>query len=106
MRVLTTDGPGILANISQTFTDAGVNIAQANCKVTDTDRAVNTFEAVHVLLFPMLMMCLHKHSLGACAGMREMLEPSSFIRTHVDVVVRGLKKRPEEESARPAGARS
>jgi AcrR family transcriptional regulator len=69
-------------------------------------RPVNTFEAVHVLLFPMLMMCLHKHSLGACAGMREMLEPSSFIRTHVDVVVRGLQKRPEQESARPAGAPS
>ena len=46
VRVLTTDGPGILANISQTFTDAGVNIAQANCKVTDTDRAVNTFEVL------------------------------------------------------------
>jgi hypothetical protein len=35
-----------------------------------------------------------------------MLEPSSFIRTHVDVVVRGLQKRPEQESARPAGAPS
>ncbi len=44
VRVLTTDAPGILANISQTFTDNGVNIAQANCKVTETDRAVNTFE--------------------------------------------------------------
>jgi hypothetical protein len=39
----TLDGK-ILANLSQTFTDNGVNIAQANCKVTEPDRAVSTFE--------------------------------------------------------------
>jgi GTP diphosphokinase / guanosine-3',5'-bis(diphosphate) 3'-diphosphatase len=46
VRVLTADRPGILAHISQAFTDAGVNISQANCKVTDADRAVNTFEVL------------------------------------------------------------
>ncbi len=46
LRVLTSDRPGILATISQAFTDNGVNISQANCKVTGEDRAVNTFEVL------------------------------------------------------------
>jgi GTP diphosphokinase / guanosine-3',5'-bis(diphosphate) 3'-diphosphatase len=44
LRVLTTDRPGILATISKTFGDNGMNIAQANCKVISEDRAVNDFE--------------------------------------------------------------
>jgi len=44
VRVLTGDRPGILATISQTFSDNGINISQANCKVTSADRAINTFE--------------------------------------------------------------
>ena len=59
-------------------------------------RPVNLFEAVHVLIFPMLMLCLHKHSIGACAQMGPSMDPRSFIRTHVDMVVRGLLVRPEE----------
>jgi TetR/AcrR family transcriptional regulator len=58
-------------------------------------RPVNVFEAVHVLIFPMLMLCLHKHSLGACTGTGPMMDAPSFIRTHVDVVVRGLLVRPD-----------
>ncbi len=46
IRVLTADRPGILATISQVFTDNGANIAQANCKVTGEDRAINTFEVL------------------------------------------------------------
>lgn len=57
-------------------------------------REINLFETVHVLIFPMLMLCLHKHSLGACAHIREMMDPQNFIRTHVDVVVHGLKVQP------------
>jgi GTP pyrophosphokinase len=46
VRVLTSDAPGILANISQSFTEQGINIVQANCKVTDFNRAINTFEVM------------------------------------------------------------
>jgi AcrR family transcriptional regulator len=59
-------------------------------------RPVNVFETVHVLMFPMLMMCLHRHSLGACGQMAALMDPDSFIETHVDVVVRGLLARDEE----------
>jgi AcrR family transcriptional regulator len=68
-------------------------------------RPVNVFEAVHVLIFPMLMLCLHKHSLGTCAGMGPMMDAPSFIRTHVDVVVRGLLVRPDTVAAPVASGR-
>jgi guanosine-3',5'-bis(diphosphate) 3'-pyrophosphohydrolase len=45
LRVVTTDRPGILAKISQTFSEAGVNISQASCRtMTPGERAVNDFE--------------------------------------------------------------
>ncbi len=44
VRVLTADRTGLLAEISKTFSEKGVNISQANCRSTGDDRAVNTFE--------------------------------------------------------------
>jgi guanosine-3',5'-bis(diphosphate) 3'-pyrophosphohydrolase len=43
VQVVCTDKPGLLALISQTFNDLGLNIASANCRALDDDRAVNTF---------------------------------------------------------------
>ncbi|MBI4817487.1 MAG: bifunctional (p)ppGpp synthetase/guanosine-3',5'-bis(diphosphate) 3'-pyrophosphohydrolase [Deltaproteobacteria bacterium] len=43
LRVITDDRPGILATISQSFTGAGVNILNANCRTRKEGRAVNTF---------------------------------------------------------------
>jgi GTP pyrophosphokinase len=44
LRVLTADRPGMIADITQMFSQRGVNINQANCRATGDDRAVNTFE--------------------------------------------------------------
>ncbi|HUH04264.1 MAG TPA: TGS domain-containing protein, partial [Kofleriaceae bacterium] len=50
IQVLCADKPGLLAHISQSFSDAGVNISQAHCRTTEDGRAVNTFAArVHDL---------------------------------------------------------
>jgi GTP pyrophosphokinase len=46
VRVFCTDKTGILAAISQSFSDSGVNISQAHCLTTDDERAVNTFEVL------------------------------------------------------------
>lgn len=46
VRVTTEDRAGLLAEISTVFTDASVNISEANCKVVGEDRAVNTFEVL------------------------------------------------------------
>ncbi len=45
IQVLCADKPGLLAHISQSFTDQGVNITQAHCRATEDGRAVNTFRA-------------------------------------------------------------
>ena len=45
LRVVTDDRPGILAQISQIFSEAGMNISQASCRTTAPgERAVNEFE--------------------------------------------------------------
>ncbi len=45
IRVITTDRPGILAKLSQTISEAGMNISQASCRTTNPgERAVNEFE--------------------------------------------------------------
>jgi GTP pyrophosphokinase len=45
IQILCADKPGLLAHISQSFTDQGVNINQAHCRATEDGRAVNTFHA-------------------------------------------------------------
>ncbi|WP_428264903.1 RelA/SpoT family protein [Haliangium sp.] len=45
LRVLCTNQPGLLAHLSQSFSDSGVNISQAHCRALDDGRAVNTFHA-------------------------------------------------------------
>jgi GTP diphosphokinase / guanosine-3',5'-bis(diphosphate) 3'-diphosphatase len=45
LRVVTNDRPGILAQISQIFSEAGMNISQASCRTTTPgERAINDFE--------------------------------------------------------------
>jgi GTP diphosphokinase / guanosine-3',5'-bis(diphosphate) 3'-diphosphatase len=44
IRVVTDDRPGVLAEISKTISEAGMNISQATCRTTGLGRAVNTFE--------------------------------------------------------------
>ena len=55
-------------------------------------RRINLFETVHLLIFPLLMMCLHRHSLGPCHIPMRELDPHSFIDTHVDVIVNGAHR--------------
>jgi len=53
--------------------------------------ALDIPNVVHSLCLPMVMLCVHKHSLGACPGLQEEgFDPHAFVRAHVDLVVRGL----------------
>ena len=47
LRVVSADAPGLLAQISQSFTNEGVNISQAHCTATEDHKAVNLFQ-IHV----------------------------------------------------------
>ena len=53
-------------------------------------RSVDVPSAVLSLLLPMVMLCLHKHSLGACLPEEFPLDPKQFIAQHVDLVLHGL----------------
>ncbi len=56
-------------------------------------RAVNVDHAVHSLLLPLVMVCLHRHSLGACTPADWHLDGPSFIAQHVHLVLDGLSLR-------------
>jgi GTP pyrophosphokinase len=43
LKIITTDKPGILSNVSAVFTESGVNIQEANCRVGQDGTAVNHF---------------------------------------------------------------
>ena len=60
-------------------------------------RPIDVPAAVLSLVFPMVMLCLHKHSLGACAPAVEMVDPHAFIRQHVQLVL----QRPARPMRRP-----
>jgi guanosine-3',5'-bis(diphosphate) 3'-pyrophosphohydrolase len=44
IKVVCVDQPGLLASISKSMSQAGVNIAQAHIRTTSDKRAINTFE--------------------------------------------------------------
>ncbi|MBZ0117610.1 MAG: bifunctional (p)ppGpp synthetase/guanosine-3',5'-bis(diphosphate) 3'-pyrophosphohydrolase [Sandaracinaceae bacterium] len=44
LKVQTADRPGILATVSAAFTESGVNIQEANCRVDTDGHAVNLFQ--------------------------------------------------------------
>jgi AcrR family transcriptional regulator len=52
-------------------------------------RAVEVDSAVHSLVLPLVMICLHRHSLGACRGDWH-LDGRDFIARHVNLVLDGL----------------
>jgi AcrR family transcriptional regulator len=53
-------------------------------------RPVDVPSVVMSLVLPMVMLCLHKHSLAACAPMESAVEPKRFIAQHVELVLHGL----------------
>ena len=52
-------------------------------------RTVDVDNAVHSLVLPLVMVCLHRHSLGACA-VDWHLDGHAFITQHVNLVLDGL----------------
>ena len=52
-------------------------------------RAVDVADTVHSLVLPLIMLCLHRHTLGACAA-DWRLDPLRFIGAHVNLVLDGL----------------
>lgn len=56
-------------------------------------RALPVDDIVHALIAPVLLLAMHKHSLGPC-GLEGMdMNPQSFIATQMELVLRGLEVR-------------
>ena len=65
-------------------------------------RPVHVPTAVQSLVLPLVMLCLHKHSVGACIPQTSLIEPRHFIRSHIELVLNGLRS---DESPEAAGAK-
>lgn len=65
-------------------------------------RRIDVPSAVMSLIFPMVMLCLHKHSLGACGQAMTLVDAPTFVHQHVQLVLRGLLVEPAESN--PNGA--
>jgi len=57
-------------------------------------RATHLIDTAHSLIFPMLMLCLHKHSIGSCPSAEAIAhDPNAFIANHIDLMLHGLSAR-------------
>ena len=68
-------------------------------------RPVSLKDISLVLIAPMIFMSLHKHSFGACPVHGPDIDAQKVIRTHIDVVLRGLMVRDPSEDAAPSAAK-
>ena len=73
-------------------------IARGEFVVDDVD------SAVHSILMPLILMCMHKHSFAACGIGKEMdIDPVVFMHAHLRLIFTGLLPRPPQTD--PAAAR-
>ncbi len=68
-------------------------------------RALPARETAHALLAPMIFLAMHRHSLGACPVQGRAIDPFAMLRTHMDLVLRGLETRPAAAAPKPKGKR-
>ena len=94
VREVIAPGSQLVAGVLQRGIDAG------------EFRPVDVEAAVHSLLLPMVMLCVNKHSLGACVVTDSLANPEVFVHQHMDLVVTGLLARPARRPApRPSLAK-
>ncbi len=63
--------------------------------------------AVHSLLMPMILLCVHKHSFAACGIAKELdIDPVAFMHAHVQLILTGLLARPIEPARAASGTPS
>ncbi|MCU0967779.1 MAG: TetR/AcrR family transcriptional regulator [Rubrivivax sp.] len=56
-------------------------------------RPVPVHEVAYGLMAPMIFLCLHRHSFGACPVRGADVDPAAVLRTQLDLVLRGLEAR-------------
>jgi AcrR family transcriptional regulator len=67
-------------------------------------RDVDQMSTAHSIIMPMVMMCLHRHSLGACGFAEPVLaDPEHFVRHHLALIFEGLRQRPDSPAPSERG---
>ena len=65
-------------------------------------RAMPLHEVAHALMAPIIFMAIHRHAFGACPVQGAIdVDPAAVLRTHLDLVLRGLEVRPPAAPAPP-----
>lgn len=68
-------------------------------------RPLDVPHTVHSIIMPMIMMCLHKHSLGVCGFAEPMLQaPERFVQHHLHLVLEGMRLRQDSTVPLPQPA--
>lgn len=72
-------------------------VASGEFAVPDID------SAVHSILMPLILMCMHKHSFAACGIGKEMdIDPVTFMHAHLRLIFEGLQVRHVDSDAASA----
>jgi hypothetical protein len=76
-------------------------IARGEFQIVDLESASQS------IIMPLVMLCIHKHSMGACGiadacGGQLDTDPSGFVRAHLRLIFKGLEVRAPERAARQA----
>ena len=80
---VVTPGQAIVSGLIQR------GIARGEFAVDDVD------SAVHSILMPLILLCLHKHSFKACGLDKDMeIDPVTFMHAHLKLVFKGLAAPP------------
>ena len=53
-------------------------------------RQLDTEQAVHAVVAPMIFLMMWKHSMGACAASAQIMKPEQFIHMQVDLLLYGM----------------
>ncbi len=73
-------------------------------------QAIQLESAAQSILMPLVMLCIHKHSMGAtgiadpCGGQLDS-DPAGFVRAHLRLIFKGLEVRTPERAPRQAPRR-
>ncbi len=95
LREVINPGERLIGDILQRGIDAG------------EFRPVDLPTAVHSLILPMVMLCLHKHTLGACSHAPHDIDPRRFVTDHINLMLHGLSAvQPASTSPRTAKRQS
>ena len=59
-------------------------------------QAVDIDSAVHSILMPLILLCVHKHSFAMCEFHEQMdIDPGAFMHRHLALILTGLQARPD-----------